>query len=182
MAKARSAPPWACSQITEPTVHRGASKRARPFPYKDPAWVFRLVNQYARDHPAAWGGFYFDRSPRGEDNPILFHVLFADDVARHAKAVRARAKNPTAFRFSRAPVAWAEIRALSRRIAREQFDRNPPEAYLGYEVIYVGDDEPRNLVEVGLEDYSPEAGAAYRERYGSRVCVKRRDAQPFELY
>lgn len=173
-------PPWACDQLEQPTLDRQASRHAKPIPYKDPGWLFRLIGRYAPRHRGAWAGFYFDTSPEG--NPVYFHFLFDQDVLRHARAIRRGAKIPSALRFSKAPVSLRELGAISQRIGREQFDQDPPDPYLGGTASYLGEDEPTNSLDVGLEDYTREAAAAFHERYGPRVCVKLRDAEPFELF
>jgi hypothetical protein len=174
-------PPWACDRLEQPKLDRQASRRAEPIPYKDPGWLFRLIGAYAARHQTDWAGFFFDTSPKGKGNPVYFHALFTEDVLKHARAIRHRAKIPSAFRFSRAPVSLRELKAVAQRIGREQFDHEPPEPYLGATAIFVGYDEPTNSVIVGLEDYSADAARAFHERYGPRVCVKLRDAEPLVL-
>lgn len=177
-AESGSRPPWACDQLEPPTLDEVASRKADPIPYEDPGWLFRLTGAFAREHPNAWGNFYFDHSPKGKGDPIYFHVLLTKDVRRHAREIRAQAKKPSAFRFSRVGLSSRELRDLAREVTREQFDQKPPEAYLGYPLIYVAYDESENNVSVGLEDYSPEAASALQQEYGPRFCVQIGDAQP----
>ena len=173
-----SRPSWACDQVEPPKLDAVASRMAEPIPYKDPGWLFRLAGAFARKHPNAWGSFYFDHSPKGKGDPIYFHVLLTKDVLRHARTIRARAKIPSAFRFSKVELSARELGDLANEVAREQFDQRPPEAYLGYPLIYVAHDESENNVSVGLEDYSPRGARALKEEYGPRFCVQIGDAEP----
>ncbi len=174
-------PPWACDQVEPPKLDDVASRKAEPIPYRAPGWLFRLIGSFAREHPNAWGSFFFDHSPEGKGDPIYFHVLLTKDVRRHARAIRAEAKIPSAFRFSKVELSAIELRDLARQVSREQFDQRPPEAYLGYPLVYVERDESENSVRVGLEDYSPKAARALKREYGRRFCVQIGDAQPGTL-
>lgn len=175
-AESASRPPWACDQVELPKLDEFASRRAEPIPYRDPGWLFRLAGSFARKHPNAWASLYFDHSPKGKNDPIYFHVLLTRDVRRYAQTIRARAKIPTAFRFSKAKLSSTDLRGLAHEVSREQFDQSPPD-YLGYPLVYVAYDESENSVGVGLEDYSPEAASTLKEEYGPRFCVQIGDAE-----
>ncbi len=175
-------PSWACDQLKQPKLDDQASRHAEPIPYKAPGWLDRLIGRYAERHRNAWAGFYFDTSPEGKGNPVYFHFLFSQEVLRHARTIRRGAKIPKALRFSRAPMSLRELNAVAQRISREQFDQDPPDPYLGGTAIELAEEEPTNALEIGLEDYTGEAAAAFHERYGPRVCVKLRDAEPYYLF
>lgn len=130
----------------------------------------REITEYGKAHPEAFAGQFFNLT--GPDpSPLYFNVMFTGGLKKHAREVLALAEYPRNVRFWRAPASRVRIQRTIRKIGKEQIEADPPDPYLGAQVVAIGGFESDNHIRIDLADYNSKAARKLKARYGSRTCV-----------